>query len=196
MKSNNALLLLLLLRAPFPTVAQLTLVQYPGANFCAGNTWVYDCARMLTLQSVNQQIIGMGQAMPMAAPVAGTNSLMGSGAGATAGASCGENVQGIITGAKSAIIKIPTFKGIAVAQTQGNDTLLIALGGEGSQCVAGYKLVGGQFLNLGRDVMTMNITNTTATNAAGEAIVAVAGGKAVLAALIACLLVVLSPVLL
>jgi hypothetical protein len=151
---------------------------------------------MLTLQSVNQQIIGMGQAMPMAAPV-GTNSLMGAGTGAgAAGASCSEQVQGIITSASTAILKIPTFKGIAIAQTKGNDTLVVTLGGEGSQCVAGYRLVGGQFLNLGRDIVTMNVTNTTAKSAAGEAVVATAGGRAILAALVACLLIFLSPVLL
>jgi hypothetical protein len=45
---------------------------------------------------------------------------------------------------------IPNFKGVASFTTRGNDTLLIQLGGSNSRCVAGYKLMAGQVLDVGR----------------------------------------------
>jgi hypothetical protein len=55
-----------------------------------------------------------------------------------------------MTGANNGILIVPNFKGVATMQTRGNDTLFIQLGGQGSNCVAGYKLMGGKIMDVGR----------------------------------------------
>jgi hypothetical protein len=66
------------------------------------------------------------------------------------GAACQRPIQGVVTGAGTGVLVIPNFKGVAAMQTRGNDTMFIQLGGQGSQCVAGYKLMGGKIMDVGR----------------------------------------------
>jgi hypothetical protein len=65
-------------------------------------------------------------------------------------AACQKPIQGVVTGANSGILVIPNFKGVGSMITKGNDTMMIQLGGQGSQCVAGYKLMGGKIMDVGR----------------------------------------------
>lgn len=66
------------------------------------------------------------------------------------GAACQKPIQGVVTGANSGILVIPNFKGVGAMATRGNDTMMIQLGGQGSQCVAAYKLMGGKIMDVGR----------------------------------------------
>lgn len=76
-------------------------------------------------------------------PIGGSNSAMGP--------ACQKPIQGLVTGANLGIMVIPNFKGVASFTTRGNDMLLIQLGGSNSRCVAGYQLMAGQVLDVGRN---------------------------------------------
>jgi hypothetical protein len=66
------------------------------------------------------------------------------------GPACQKPIQGLVTGANTGMMVIPNFRGTASFTTRGNDALLIQLGGSNSRCIAGYKLMAGQVLDVGR----------------------------------------------
>lgn len=86
--------------------------------------------------------------------------MMGAGAMSTAGptampttslsAACQKPIQGLVTAAGGGVMVVPNFKGVATMMTRGNDTMFIQLGGQGSNCVAAYKLKSGQIMDMGR----------------------------------------------
>ncbi|KAF6259374.1 hypothetical protein COO60DRAFT_1017741 [Scenedesmus sp. NREL 46B-D3] len=65
-------------------------------------------------------------------------------------AACQQPIQGLVTTAGGGVMVIPNFKGVATMTTRGNDTMLIQLGGQGSNCVAAYQLKSGQIMDVGR----------------------------------------------
>lgn len=98
--------------------------------------------------------LGHRRLKQLGAPVgAGSNALASSSAALPTtqlGAACQKPIQGVVTGTNTGVFVIPNFKGVASLMTRGNDTMMIQLGGQGSQCVAGYRLMGGKILDVGR----------------------------------------------
>jgi hypothetical protein len=103
---------------------------------------------------------GMSTAGPTAMP---TTSLS---------AACQKPIQGLVTAAGGGVMVIPNFKGVATMMTRGNDTMFIQLGGQGSNCVAAYKLKSGQIMDMGRPKDAP--AAATAKSAAGAAAVSAA----------------------
>lgn len=99
------------------------------------------------------------------------------------GAACQKAIQGVVTGAGTGVLVIPNFKGVAAMQTRGNDTMFIQMGGQGSQCVAGYKLMGGKIMDVGRTKEEV-AQQQEATKKSGAAAAAAPGWA--LALLLAC----------
>ncbi|KAF8065911.1 hypothetical protein HT031_002972 [Scenedesmus sp. PABB004] len=95
-------------------------------------------------------------------------------------AACSKPIQGVVTGAGTALMVIPNFKGVATMQTRGNDTMFVQLGGQGSNCVGAYKLLTGQIMDLGR---SQPAQATAAAKSGAGARAAGAGGAAVAALL-------------
>jgi hypothetical protein len=147
-------------------VGTLQAFQYSGPQACAGNRWIMDCGKSLSVQ-----IMGSGLAAMGGSGVAGGLSMAGL---SPVSAACGQQVQGIVTGADSAVIKFPAFDVLGQVKTKGNDTVEIYFGGQGTQCTAGYKLTQGTFLGLGQTAVATAAADGLGVAGAGAA----AGGAA------------------
>jgi hypothetical protein len=144
------------------------LVGHSPRDQCGGKDFLAECGRVLNVR-VQLNELRAGQGAGAQQPVAGTM------AAALPKRDCSEVVQGIATGAGSAVLFVPTH-GMSALTTRGNDTAYVQLGGEQSQCIAQYRNRIGQVFTLGRAPPPPPI-NETANATAGPVKGSLGGGS-------------------